>query len=109
MSNHEHFNVYSSPKTTHRPDTHVIKDDWLWLVILIEIFVFFVCVSIFMLYLNRKKKVSLFYIRERFLCYLVLIKSVTIFLQILNRIVCRQGHDKESEIQSGEKTSDKCE
>ncbi|XP_065941925.1 uncharacterized protein [Magallana gigas] len=71
-----YVSILSSPKTTHRPETPVNdKDDWLWLVIPLEILLFFVCVTIFWLYHYRKKK------------------------------ICRKGPDIESEIQSDENTS----
>lgn len=54
-------NVYSSSKTTQRPQTtENEKVDWLWVVIFIGIIVPIVCFSSFMLYLYRKKRSEFF-------------------------------------------------
>lgn len=51
------LNVYSSLKTTHRPETtENDKDDWLWVVIIIGILMLIFSLSSLMLYLYRKKR-----------------------------------------------------
>lgn len=73
------LNVFSSLKTTQRPQTtENEKVDWLWVVIFIGIIVPIVCFSSFMLYLYRKKRSEFFLIHvhnDRLLCYLELIKA----------------------------------